>query len=96
MIPVTVQDTHHFDINMTLTGMGTSILMDGKPVTGVRSFRIDCGVDRVSTITLEVNCTTNLTGNGQVWIIDPAKQEAVPCADPEPAPQVPQVAGEPT
>jgi hypothetical protein len=71
-----VEDVHHFDIDMTLAGDGTTVIMDGKRLTGVRSFRIDCGIDQVSRITLEILGTANLAGDGQVWVKPPTDEMA--------------------
>ena len=61
---------HHFDIKLALNCCESQILMDGRQLTGVQAFRIECGGDHASRIVLEITATVNLTGDAQVWISD--------------------------
>ena len=67
-------DVHHFEINVALIGDRTTILMDGRPVVGVRSVCVNVGVDEISKITLEIVGTASVTGDAQVWIKDSTQE----------------------
>ena len=67
-------DVHHFDIDVALIGDRTKILMDGRPIVGVRSICVNVGMNDISKITLEIVGTASITGDAQVWIKD-ATQE---------------------
>lgn len=61
---------HHFEITMGETCADAVVKMDGKVVTGLKSFSIDCGVHEVPRITLELEIaeTSLLSGRAQVWV----------------------------
>jgi hypothetical protein len=69
---------HHFEITMGDTCADTVVKMDGKVVTGLKSFTVECGVDDIPRITLELDVaeTSLLSGRTQVWIRDSADQMA--------------------
>lgn len=67
---------HHFDIKMTPECERTEILMDGRPLTGVRAFRVECAPGTVTKITLELTGTASLVGDGQVWVKDATQELA--------------------
>ena len=75
-----MKDVHHFDINATITGQGSTILMDGQRLKCVRSISLDVGVDKLTTITLEVIGTAKLTGDAQVWVKN-ADEDEKPAED---------------
>ena len=72
-----MEDVHHFDIDVKLTGQGSTILMDGKPLRCVRAICVDVGVDKLSTVTIEVVGTAKLQGDAQFWIVDADKAQEV-------------------
>ena len=63
---------HHFEITMGETCAEAVVKMDGKVVTGLKSFSVDCGVHDVPRITLELEIaeTSLLSGRAQVWVRD--------------------------
>jgi hypothetical protein len=65
-----MEDVHHFDVDVALAGVGTTIMLDGRPLCGVRSIKVESGVDQVSKITLEIIGTAKLTGDGAVYVLD--------------------------
>jgi hypothetical protein len=65
---------HHFDIKMTPKCEQTEILMDGRPLTGVHAFKVECAPGQVTKITLELAGTASLVGNGQVWVKDTTQE----------------------
>lgn len=69
-----MEDVNHFDIDMKVNGFDTTILMNGKLLAGVRSFKIECGADQISRVTLEIIGTAKLTGEGQVWVKDMTRE----------------------
>lgn len=48
----------------------TRVLMDGKPLTGVHAFRIECSKGGITRITLELAGTASIDGEAQVWVKD--------------------------
>lgn len=70
-----MEDVHHFDIDVKLTGQGSTVLMDGQPLRCVRSVCVKVGIDQLSTVTLEVIGTGKITGDAQVWIKPPDEEK---------------------
>ena len=66
---------HHFDIKMSPKCEQTEIRMDGRALTGVRAFKVECAPGTVTKITLELTGTASLVGDGQVWVKDTTAQE---------------------
>lgn len=67
-------DVHHFDIDVALIGNRTKILMDGRPIIGVRSVCVNVDANEISKITLEIVGTASVTGDAQVWIKDSTQE----------------------
>lgn len=63
-------DVHHFDIKVNLIADNSTVLMDGRPLTGVRSICLDVEQGKVSTVTLELDATATVFGDAKVWIKD--------------------------
>ncbi len=55
--------------------------MDGRPLAGVRAFKVECAPGTVTKITLELTGTASLAGDGQVWVKDATTQELTDRAD---------------
>lgn len=52
---------HHFSIKAPAHGRGTTIEMDGEPLTGVRSVCVTTAVDDATVVTLEfINVTADV------------------------------------
>ena len=65
---------HHFDIKMTLNCQDVQILMDGRPLSGVKGFRVECGDGHTSRIILEIAASADLIGEAQVWVKDETQE----------------------
>lgn len=65
---------HHFDIKLTPKCEAVEILMDGRPLTGVHAFKVECAPGTVTKITLELAGTASLVGEGQVWVKDTTQE----------------------
>jgi hypothetical protein len=62
---------HHFKIVAPAHGRMTSIEMDGEPLRGVRSVRVDTAVDEATTVTLEfVNITVEIEARDATMIVE--------------------------
>lgn len=53
---------HHFDINLTETGIGCSIKMDGVEVRNVRSLKVSAEADSLTLVTLEIFASMDMDG----------------------------------